>query len=397
MNPGDHSFFTQLLGSVLDAAKYPKVQLERALGPIMYKFMEPLMTALLHEDVRMVAPEFPIRCSKNNKQSSNIDWLMYAPGTQRLVFVELKTNINAYRSEQAKSYAEVQCEVEAKSAQHLQDFVCLLQSDSKSEKYDLLHSQLSEIDDWSAVKELLVVYLAPGDRPVRFQPACTSVSNNPNPKCLPWQWHSFADLPAALPQGRSPWVDMWPALHAALLKVDEQERDLRADRAREEDAATGSNYKGIVGWDEVKQLAREKPQELVIGFVGGAKALRKTPIEELRERRFKYDDDFGQPRAGKPVKQRSNWILGAQFLEAAQHVEGLGGLHIDLGLDEAQLAHIRDYAGKHLPPLAANDPDTRRQALHVTFAFDQQGGRSLQCQVQSEAKVLALSGAEGGA
>lgn len=392
MNPGDHSFFTQLLGSVLGAAKYPKVQLERALGPIMHGFMEPLMTALLQEDVRMVAPEFPIQCSKDNLQSSNIDWLMYAPGTQRLVFVELKTNINAYRSVQANSYAKVQCQVGKDSAQYLRDFLTEVEGVSKSKKYEHLLSQLDKVDDWSSVKELLVVYLAPGDMPAQFP----SPGEKNEPVCGGWQWHRFAHLPAALPQGHSPWTDMWPALHAALLQVDEQERDLRADRVREEDAAIGSNYKGIVGWDEVKQLAREKPQELVIGFVGGAKALRKMPIEELRERRFKYDDDFGQPRAGKPVKQHSNWILGAPFLEAAQHVEGLGGLHIDLGLDEAQLAHIRDYAGKHLPPLAANDPDTRRQALHVTFAFDQQGGRSLQCQVQSEAKVLALSGAEGG-
>jgi len=76
------SFVEALMESIIETAMIPKVQIERAVGPILSMFLEDVLTETLRDDpvlsgrLVMICPEFPLKKIGNN-QSTNIDWLMY--------------------------------------------------------------------------------------------------------------------------------------------------------------------------------------------------------------------------------------------------------------------------------------------------------------------------------
>jgi hypothetical protein len=73
----------------------------------------------------------------------------------------------------------------------------------------------------------------------------------------------------------------------------------------------GNNYSGKCSYTEIVALCSKEKSDILVGFSGGLNKLRKTSMEELSIRRFKYD--FKNNLHGK--KTSSNWINGNVFLD----------------------------------------------------------------------------------
>lgn len=54
-------FVEALMKGVLDGAMVPKLQVERALAPIMGFFIEVVLSEKLDSDILMLSPEFPLK------------------------------------------------------------------------------------------------------------------------------------------------------------------------------------------------------------------------------------------------------------------------------------------------------------------------------------------------
>jgi hypothetical protein len=106
---------------IMEGTKIPKVQVERAVSPILALFIADVLTAYFKDnnpnDYLLVSQEFPLK-KDNNNQSKNIDYLLVNSAKNQLVFVELKTDSRAnYR--QAENYIKVKESIKQKSAKVL--------------------------------------------------------------------------------------------------------------------------------------------------------------------------------------------------------------------------------------------------------------------------------------
>ena len=94
---------------ILEGTMIPKVQIERAVGPILSMFLADVLTETFKEDlelsgpIEMVCPEFPFK-KPDNKQSTNIDWLLFNPERCQLIFLELKTADGSVGAKQSALY-----------------------------------------------------------------------------------------------------------------------------------------------------------------------------------------------------------------------------------------------------------------------------------------------------
>ena len=90
----------------------PKVQVERAVGPILGLFI-PEVFSEQHwgKHLILLGEEFPLRKPPVDGipsfQSTNIDWLLYNMGDGELVFVELKMAETSFDDSQARTYLRV--------------------------------------------------------------------------------------------------------------------------------------------------------------------------------------------------------------------------------------------------------------------------------------------------
>ena len=95
-NPTNETFVEALMNHIMEGTMIPKVQIERAVGPILSMFLAEVLTETLRGDqalsgpIAMICPEFPFK-KPDNSQSTNIDWLMYNRERRQLIFLELKT------------------------------------------------------------------------------------------------------------------------------------------------------------------------------------------------------------------------------------------------------------------------------------------------------------------
>ena len=117
-------FIKTLMDNLIEATMIPKVQVERVVGPILTVFLEDVLTETLKSDtdlsglIKMICPEFPLKKAEN-KQSTNIDWLMYNTQRKQLLFVELKTSDTSINSSQNEIYQSVTNDIQNKSGAFL--------------------------------------------------------------------------------------------------------------------------------------------------------------------------------------------------------------------------------------------------------------------------------------
>src|ERR1022692_2649074 len=105
-------FIEKLMAYIVDdLTMIPKVQVERAIGPILCLFIAELLSTKWSKQVKMICEEFPLRKAPVNGilkyQSTNIDWLLYNVSDDQLVFLELKTAYTSFDPVQEDTYCQL--------------------------------------------------------------------------------------------------------------------------------------------------------------------------------------------------------------------------------------------------------------------------------------------------
>ena len=164
--PND-GFVNDLMKHILEGVKIPKVQVERAISPILGLYIESILTAYFNNNTefsgsyKLISPEFPLK--KENKQSTNIDYLLINNSKKLLVFFELKTDIGSLDIKQMNRYLDYKNRIRDSSASILrQNLDEISSASSKSVKYDYIISRFdSAVESVKDIKNTVILYLVP--------------------------------------------------------------------------------------------------------------------------------------------------------------------------------------------------------------------------------------------
>lgn len=304
---GESPFFADLMQHLMQGAMIPKVQVERAVGPIIGFFLADALAINPGDDIVMLCPEFPIQKAGKN-QSTNIDWLMFNRATRELLLVELKTTDTTFRPEQAAIYRDLQEKIHSlgSAAFLLDDLDAIGAASQEGGKYknvrNLMVQGLEVCDEGKLCEELnrcnlaRVIYLAPQvSKPVDWPGTEAG-----------WTWLSFADLPESLDSHQ--YADQWTILRSSLLSLDGLTRRVRNGELLS--VAGAKNYRDVLGWDALLDRCRKEGSLWIVGLKNWRSALPALTLEQLRTKTYKCD--LAEGGVGK--KLGSNWIAGDQFL-----------------------------------------------------------------------------------
>jgi hypothetical protein len=301
-------FIQNLMTNIMRLTMIPKVQVERAIGPILGLFIADLLsthwTQALGRPVKveMICEEFPLLKAPLKGvptcQSTNIDWLLYNVTDDELVFLELKTADTSFDPLQEDLYLRRIMKIcESGSLFLLRDLEAIRDGSLERKKYEEV---LKCIDDerYKKCGKAKLVYLAPA----------ASHPKSPKPGV---EWMSFEDLPKNV----SGDLDVeWGFIRRELVKLDNMTRHSRNGTLEGGDRR---NFGGTCRFEEMVRRCEESGNTIIVGFKGGARKLRIATLDELNNRpAFKWD----HTESGTGAKDMRNWIPGQKFLEI---VEGL--------------------------------------------------------------------------
>jgi len=292
-------FIEKLMSHITDLAMVPKAQVERAVAPIISLFIAELLTRKWDRQIELICEEFPLRKPNGTFQSTNIDWLLYNAADNELIFLELKTVDTSFDPGQKKIYLDLIERIGEEGLSFLrEDLGKIMDNSLEPEKYKQTLSCISNCIEknprYSDCRKAKLVYLAPAAmRDARKEYSEKEV-----------EWLSFQDLPEKISGELG--VE-WSIIRTALLDLDKSSQNFR-NRPRE--AGAIRNYGETCGFEKLKELCEANGDGIVVGFMGGAKAVRAATLAELKERNFKWDRVEG----GKGVKDPRNWIPGETFL-----------------------------------------------------------------------------------
>ena len=158
------SFVKEMMNTILKGTQIPKMQVERAVGPILGLFIDLLLTRTekCSGNYKLISPEFPIK-KKGSNQSTNMDFLLVDTDKNKLALVELKTDISSFNVSQARGYSDLKDRVSRYSATFLQsDLDDIAANSVKKYKYkNLLELFKSRAPNAENIKELIIVYIVP--------------------------------------------------------------------------------------------------------------------------------------------------------------------------------------------------------------------------------------------
>ena len=302
------SFIVTLMAHIMEATMIPKAQVERAVGPILSLFLPQVLTATFQEDpelsgeIVMICPEFPLK-KTHNRQSTNIDWLMFNKSRKMLLFFELKTSDTSVNDQQNAIYDERVRQIHASGGEFLvQDVEELRDASNESGKYQyLLEKRLAPYhDQMTNCREARLIYLVPKSARQKIEGHADRVL-------------CFSDLAKIIPD---PFAQEWEVVHKELSRLDTISRRSRnllyqpvEPPQSSEDLSDGTNFKGKLPFQEIINLSKTLGDSIVIGFSGGREALENSPLAYLEQRLFKWDD----VKHGLGKKDRRNWIPGKTF------------------------------------------------------------------------------------
>jgi hypothetical protein len=289
--PAEIAFVEALMRHIMDQVKIPKVQVERAVGPILGMFIDRVLSKYLGNDLKMVCAEFPLlKQDPGTYQSTNIDWLLYNTTNEELVFLELKT-AGAIKKEQADIYLSV---VQRIATVDLVGNVGLILENSREKrKYEqVLACVAPEVRNCKRAK---LIYLVPkwtaGDWRTLLNGKATVLS--------------FEDLPEI----DTEFSQLWSIIRRYLVQLD---RCPQGSDSSERESNRHRNFEDACSFEEVMCKCQEAPEAIRVGFDGGIRKLATTSLGELKTRRsFKWD----YAENGTGVKDDRNWISGQTFLE----------------------------------------------------------------------------------
>jgi hypothetical protein len=298
-------FIEKLMAHIMHLTMIPKVQVERAIGPILGLFLADLLSATWGKRVEMICEEFPLRKAPVNGilkyQSTNIDWLLYNVSDEQLVFLELKTAYTSFDPVQEETYCQLITRIDRCGSSFLVEDLKEIKGVSlERKKYEEVLKCFPKNSPYSNCRKAKVVYLAP-----------SAMRDDPRRKLTgsEVEWLSFKDLPDKI---NGALAVEWGIIHRNLVELD-----TRHSRNGTQDGGERRNYGGTSGFEEVMGLCGENGNTIVVGFDGGVRKLRIATLDELNKRKaFKWDLAEG----GTGVKDSRNWIPGQKFLEI---VEGL--------------------------------------------------------------------------
>lgn len=205
-------FINELMHHIIDGVNIPKVQVERAVSPIIGLFAEAIIEELFkHDDnysgnYKLITPEFPLK--KSNNQSTNIDYLLINESKQFLVFFELKTDPSSLKKNQLEVYRYYRRKVSKFSAKFMQnDLEKILKASSKKSKYKTVFSSFnSKIQFPDKIKKIIILYLVP-------QSAVKKISIKDEVDFV----FSFSDLPETI---HHKYVEFWSIIRKHLVYLD---------------------------------------------------------------------------------------------------------------------------------------------------------------------------------
>jgi hypothetical protein len=295
-------FVKTLMDHIMEATMIPKAQIERAVGPILSMFLANVLTETLRTDphlsgrIEMICPEFPLK-KTHNRQSTNMDWLMYHTTRDMLLFVELKTADTSVNDTQNAIYRERQHAVREQGGGFLLvDLETLRDASSESGKYQyLLDQRIAPFrGQINACKDVVLLYLVPESARSKVEGYADKVL-------------SFGNLSATIP---GPYAEEWKVIHDCLSGLDKVSRRTRnlafqGEPTRQADL----NYRDKCDFDVIVDLCEQKGDAILVGFSGGRNALENRSLADLQRRRFKWD----LVKGGTGKKDRNNWIPGSTF------------------------------------------------------------------------------------
>src|ERR1035438_8332060 len=249
-------FIEKLMAHIMRLTMIPKVQVERAVGPILGLFIAELLTTKWGKQVEMICEEFPLRKAPDGirkYQSTNIDWLLYNVSDDQLVFLELKTAYTSFDPEQEDTYRQRITKLEKCGSSFLvKDLEEIMGRSLERKKYEEVLKCFQKDPRYSNCRKAKVVYLAPSAmRDARRKPTGSDV-----------EWLSFTDLPDKI---TGELAVEWEIIHRKLVELDS-----KRPRNGTQDGGERRNYKDTSGFEEVIGLCEEKGNTIVIGFEGGA-------------------------------------------------------------------------------------------------------------------------------
>lgn len=156
------NFLDEYLKKLEELFSYPKVQIERAISPLLSIFITDIINHFLKTNIKFYLPEFPLKKIKNN-QSTNIDWLLVDEENTKLFFIEFKTTSDSFNIKQLEEYLEFIQRINEGSALFLYEELKQIQHKSKKkQKYSsILNKFDNENNQFSNLKNADLIYFAP--------------------------------------------------------------------------------------------------------------------------------------------------------------------------------------------------------------------------------------------
>ena len=297
------AFVQALMLHIMEQVNVPKVQVERAVGPILGMFIADVLSAKFQDKLEMISPEFPLRKSSSavsdTCQSTNIDWLLYSTMNDEFLFLELKTTDTTYKQEQAEIYLTVMRKIWASGSRFLvEDLERIASVSGEYGKYRRILARVEADPRYVNCRKARLVYLAP--EVMRRQ--CASLGSDAT-------FLSFAELPVDIEHQFAP---EWKVIRDHLVQLD---TITRRTRRGEQEPFGGSNYRDSCDFQELLTLCRDKQEAIVVGFDGGPGKLAAASLDEL-ESRSSYKWDYAEGGVG--AKDGRNWISGRKFLQIVE-------------------------------------------------------------------------------
>jgi hypothetical protein len=299
------SFVKTMMDNIMEGVMIPKVQIERAVGPIMSMFLPEVLTKTLFEDpvlsgpLELICQEFPLK-KQDNRQSTNIDWLMYNTERKQLVFVELKTSdTSVYDPEQIAVYREKQETVRREGGSFLiEDLEQLRDASQESGKYRFILEKkvLPFKFQITSCHDARIIYIVPKSAEQKVQGYADKVLNF---KMLS---NSITGL----------FAEEWNSIHACLCTLDDSSRRIRNLQSGIKLSTNNKmNFAARYNFQSIVDLCKQKSDDIIVGFSGGVDSLANKDLYSLENRMYKWDKTLG----GVGTKDPNNWIRGSVFIK----------------------------------------------------------------------------------
>jgi len=271
----DREFIDELMCHILDGANIPKVQVERAIGPILSMFMESILDKYFEDDddysgeYKLISPEFPLK--KDNNQSTNIDYLLVNKSKRVLVFFELKTDVGSIGAEQMDIYVDFKKRIADNTCKILREDLENISRASKGSKYEYIISHFDTvIGSDTDIRKSIIVYLVP----------LAKVDKVKEESDVDFVL-AFKDLPSTI---NHKFAQYWSIMHKNLLKIDDHFKKTNTELSDDPMISIIANIKNLSKSNSIQPISFQ------IGIMGEGKTPNyQVKFEDNSVRTFRFN------------------------------------------------------------------------------------------------------------